>query len=188
VAKIYTKTGDGGETSLLSGGRVGKDHPLVEAYGAVDELSSVLGLLLCEPLPDEVGGHLPRIQDTLLSIGSALADPERRTPHDTRVWDTGPLESWIDSMEAELEPLDTFILPGGSRAAALAHLARTVCRRAERRVSTTVSGDVPEGVLAYVNRLSDALFVLSRWINARLGIADRKWIAGSESRNGPSEG
>jgi cob(I)alamin adenosyltransferase len=176
MAKIYTRTGDGGETSLLSGGRVPKDHPMVAAYGTLDELSSVLGLLLCEPVPKEVVQQLTQVQESLLSIGSALADIERRWPHDPETWRPETLERWIDGMEAELPPLQSFLLPGGSRAGALAHLARTVCRRAERGLRT--AQPVPEGVPAFVNRLSDALFVLARWLNARLAIPERTWRGG----------
>jgi len=175
MAKIYTRTGDGGETSLYSGGRVGKDHPLVETYGALDELNSLLGLLLCEPLPSQAEEQLVGIQEVLFAIGSALADPEARLPRQTEVWATEPLESWVDSMDSDLEPLRVFVLPGGSRAAALAHLARTVCRRAERRATAASSSELPDGVSAYLNRLSDALFTLARWLNARLGVEDREW-------------
>lgn len=175
--KIYTRTGDSGETSLFSGGRVPKDHLRVEAYGTVDELNSLLGLLLCEPLPDSVEQRLRVVQESLFSIGGTLADPAGKFPHDPAAWDPAPIETWIDDMESELQPLDRFILPGGSRAAALAHVARTVCRRAERRVLAVTSGapGVPEGLLPYLNRLSDALFVLARFANARLGIADPEW-------------
>ena len=132
--KVYTRRGDTGETSLLSGGRVRKEDARVEAYGTVDELVSLLGLLRCEPLPDDVEGRLVVIQESLFSVGAALADPERRIEHDPCVWDAEYLEDWIDAMDGEIEPLTVFILPGGSRAAAVAHVARTVCRRAERRV------------------------------------------------------
>jgi cob(I)alamin adenosyltransferase len=177
--KIYTKTGDGGETSLFSGGRVGKDDIRVEAYGTVDELVSHIGLLTSETMPDEVSGQLLEIQNSLFVVGSVLADPENRMTHDPGSWSTGGLESWIDAMEADVEPLTAFILPGGCRAAALTHVARTVCRRAERRV-LSLGGDrggVPEGLPAYLNRLSDALFVLARFLNARAGIPETRWRA-----------
>jgi cob(I)alamin adenosyltransferase len=132
MPKIYTKTGDGGETSLLSGGRVSKDSARIEAYGTVDELNSVLGLLRSEPLPAETDAAVEQVQEVLFSLGAALADPKQKCPQDDSAWATEPLEEWIDAMERDLEPLKSFILPGGSRAAALAHLARTVCRRAER--------------------------------------------------------
>lgn len=175
--KVYTRKGDTGETSLLSGGRVRKDDSRVEAYGTVDELVSLLGLLLCEPLPVDVEGRLVAIQESLFSVGAALADPEGRGGHDPCNWRAESLEGWIDSMDGEIDPLTAFILPGGSRAAATSHLARTVCRRAERRVSELVGdvGGVPEGLLAYLNRLSDALFTLARYLNAYSGISETKW-------------
>ena len=175
--KVYTRKGDAGETSLLSGDQVRKDDDRVEAYGTVDELVSLVGLLRCEPLPDDVDGRLVAIQESLFSVGAALADPEGRMEHDPRTWDAKLLEGWIDAMDGEIEPLTAFILPGGSRAAAVSHVARTVCRRAERRVSTLVggAGGVPEGLQAYLNRLSDALFTLSRFLNAHSGIPETEW-------------
>jgi len=175
--KVYTRKGDAGQTSLLSGGRVRKEDSRVEAYGTVDELVSLLGLLRCEPLPVDVEGRLVAIQESLFSVGAALADPEGRVEHDPCVWNAEPLEGWIDSMDGEIEPLTAFILPGGSRAAAISHIARTVCRRAERRVSelTGNAGSVPEGILAYLNRLSDVLFTLSRFLNASSGIPETEW-------------
>ena len=180
AVKVYTKTGDEGRTSLLSGGRVGKDHARIEAYGTLDELNSVLGLLRTEPLPAGVEPRLMQVQETLFSLGSVLSDPEGRMEHPPGSWSTGPLEAWIDAMDAELEPLRAFILPGGCRAAGLCHLARTVCRRAERRtlVVAQEEGGTPEGVLPYLNRLSDLLFVLARFANARLGIDDPQWRGG----------
>jgi cob(I)alamin adenosyltransferase len=181
MAKIYTRTGDRGETSLLSGGRVAKDHPRVEAYGTLDELSSTLGLLLCEAPPEGAARELAGIQATLFAIGSILADPDGRLSRDEGVWRTEPIERWIDAMDADLEPLDAFILPGGSRGAALAHVARTICRRAERRVRAAADPSLPTGVLAYLNRLSDALFVLARWLNAQIGVEETRWTGGSGS-------
>jgi cob(I)alamin adenosyltransferase len=178
--KVYTRKGDTGETSLLSGGRVRKDDPRVEAYGTVDELGSLLGMLRSEVLPGGVEGHLVEIQRALFSIGAALADPDGKMEHDPGVWDASDLESWIDAMDEELEPLKAFILAGGSRAAAVSHVARTVCRRAERRVGALDDnvGGLPEGLLAYLNRLSDALFTLSRFVNARSGITETEWRQG----------
>jgi len=175
--KIYTKTGDGGQTSLFSGGRVGKDDIRVEAYGTVDELVSNLGLLRSEPVPPEVAVQLVEIQNSLFVIGSVLADPERRMSFDPESWGTLGLEAWVDAMEEQLEPLTAFILPGGTRTASLAHVARTVCRRAERRVVAlaTDRGGVPDGVPSYLNRLSDALFVLARFLNAGQGVPESKW-------------
>lgn len=181
MVKIYTRTGDQGETSLLSGGRVAKDHPRIEAYGTLDELNSTLGLLLSEPLPQEAKRELIGVQATLFAIGSILADPDGRLSRDEAVWDTGPIEQWIDAMDADLAPLDAFILPGGCRAAALAHVARVVCRRAERRVRSIADPNLPAGVLAYLNRLSDGLFVLARWLNAQLGVEETRWTGRTES-------
>jgi len=171
--KLYTKTGDHGETSLFSGGRVGKDHPRIEAYGTIDELNSVLGLLLTTPLPDSAEKQLRAIQSSLFAIGSVLADADGKLETDASAWATKPIESWIDAMDSELDELRAFILPGGSEGAALAHLARTVCRRAERRVLAIDA--IAPGIVPYLNRLSDAFFVLARAINARLGIADPEW-------------
>ena len=175
--KVYTRKGDAGETSLLSGGRVRKEDVRVEAYGTVDELMSLLGLLRCEALPDDVEERLVAVQESLFAVGAALADPEGRIEHEPSAWQAETLEGWIDTMDGEIEPLTAFILPGGSRAAAIAHVARTVCRRAERRVGVLVGegGGVPEGLQAYLNRLSDALFTLSRFLNARSGISDTEW-------------
>lgn len=180
--KVYTRTGDEGETSLLSGGRVRKDHALVEAYGTVDELNSVLGLLRSEVLPDGVEERLAQIQVVLFAMGSALADPVSKVLHEPSAWSAARLESWIDDMDAELEPLTAFIVPGGSRAAALAHIARAVCRRAERRVSAVEkpTGDLPPGLMPYLNRLSDAFFVLARFLNTRSGISETEWRPRSE--------
>lgn len=179
LVKIYTKTGDSGSTSLGSGGRVPKSHPRVEAYGTVDELSSVLGLLRTEPLPDDVGERTLQVQEVLLAVGAVLADPKGRFAHEPAVWSEEPLERWIDQMEAELESLRSFIIPGGCRAAALAHVARATCRRAERRVQAVADADgVSQGVLPYLNRLSDTLFVLARFLNSRLGVADVPWRSG----------
>jgi cob(I)alamin adenosyltransferase len=175
--KVYTKTGDGGETSLFSGGRVRKSHSRVEAYGTVDELGSLLGLLVTE-LPDaSAKGQLGAVQASLMAIGGALADPEGRAGYDPLSWDPAQLEAWIDEMSAELPPLRAFVLAGGSRAGAASHVARAVCRRAERRVEEirTEDGRVPEGVLPYLNRLSDALFVLARWQNQRQGVESPEW-------------
>lgn len=176
--KIYTRTGDAGETSLFSGGRVGKHDLRVEAYGTVDELNAVLGVLLAEPLPDGAAARLRSVQESLFAVGGALADPAAKLTHAPADWSSAPLEGWIDAMESELAPLERFILPGGSRAAAVAHLARTVCRRAERRVRALqeIPPGLPEGVLPFLNRLSDALFVLARFVNARLGVADPEWV------------
>jgi cob(I)alamin adenosyltransferase len=175
--KIYTRKGDGGETALLSGGKVRKENLRVDAYGTVDELVSLLGLLRSENLFEDIGGRLVEIQRALFAIGAALADPEGRLDHHPDAWETEPVEGWIDAMDEEIAPLTSFILPGGGRAAAISHVARTVCRRAERRVVALESGggEVPDGVVAYLNRLSDALFTLARLENARSGISEIEW-------------
>lgn len=175
--KIYTRKGDGGETALLSGGTVRKEDPRVDAYGTVDELTSLLGLLRSEKLSEEVEDRLVEVQRTLFAIGAALADPEGRLDHHPGAWETEPVERWIDAMDGEIAPLTSFILPGGSQAAAISHVARTVCRRAERRVVALAGGggEVPDGVVAYLNRLSDALFTLARLLNARSGVSEIEW-------------
>ena len=175
--KVYTKTGDAGETSLLSGGRVRKDDLRIEAYGTVDELNSVLGLLLTEDLPLLVAEHVTECQRSLFAVGAVLADPERRIEHSDGAWAVGPIEAWIDTMDSELETLRAFILPGGSRAASLSHVARTVCRRAERRVLALSDrdGGQADGVIPYLNRVSDALFVCARYLNHTAGLSDPEW-------------
>ena len=174
--KIYTKKGDGGETSLYSGGRVRKDDLRIEAYGTVDELNAALGLLSTDDLPAGAVDRLREVQSVLFSIGSDLADPEGKLESSGEVWPTDALEAWTDEMDADLDELRAFILPGGCREAALAHVARTVCRRAERRI--VALGESGAGVLPYLNRLSDTLFVLGRYLNARRGIPDIEWTDG----------
>jgi cob(I)alamin adenosyltransferase len=180
--KVYTRTGDDGETSLLSGGRVKKNNHRVEAYGTVDELSSMVGLLRCESIPGDVAQHLVDVQRSLFAVGAFLADPEGRVEHEPESWEVGRLENWIDAMCAELPELRAFILPGGCRGAALAHVVRAVCRRAERRVAILSAAEVetPEGVLRYLNRLSDALFTLARFLNARSENPETEWHPISE--------
>ncbi len=175
--KVYTKTGDDGTTSLFSGGRVEKDHPRLEAYGTLDELNSVLGLLVCEPLPDGCFEWIQAIQGNLFSMGAAIADAERLEADTCLTITSSDLEAWIDRMDQELPELKAFIVPGGSRPAAMAHLARTVCRRAERRARTLeIQGEgVPEDVLPFLNRLGDFFFVLGRFINHVMGISDPEW-------------
>ncbi len=185
--KIYTRTGDRGETGLFGGGRVSKDHTRVEAYGEVDELNSVLGVVIAS-LEDareaEIAGRLRQIQADLFTLGANLATPRaeeggRATAHvpGLPAERIAEMESWIDAAEEELEPLQSFILPGGSQAAALLHLARTVCRRAERRVVTLAhQAQVEEEVIVYLNRLSDLLFTLARLANRRGGRQDIPWV------------
>jgi cob(I)alamin adenosyltransferase len=180
MPRIYTRTGDGGETSLPGGSRVPKDHPRVEACGALDEANSALGLLAAH-LEGDLADAVRAAQHTLLDIGAELASPQ---PGAAPVPPLAPeatvsLERLIDSWEAELEPLRNFILPGGSRPAAICHLARSLCRRAERRVVTVARAEpVNPEVLRYLNRLSDVLFVLARVLNRRAGVAEARWSRG----------
>lgn len=178
--KIYTKTGDRGETGLFGGPRVGKDAPRIEAYGTVDELNSVLGLVRAQLAAGEIDVLAARIQNDLFALGAQLATPDP-SAHQTAL--IGPpqiaaLESAIDHFEARLEPLTEFVLPGGTPAAAHLHLARTVCRRAERRVVTLSrhsSEPIATDVIVYLNRLSDLLFVLARAVNREAGVGDVAW-------------
>ncbi|HEU4563525.1 MAG TPA: cob(I)yrinic acid a,c-diamide adenosyltransferase [Gemmatimonadaceae bacterium] len=183
VMKIYTKTGDAGETGLFGGGRVGKDHPRVEAYGDVDELNAVLGMARSVELMPRIDEVLAPVQRDLFGIGALLATPDREKMHqqlekaridEARVEE---LERAIDDGERELEPLRAFILPGGTPKSAALHVARTVCRRAERRVIALEHQgvEIPPIVLKYLNRLSDLLFVLARVANRRAGAAEVTW-------------
>ena len=180
--KIYTKTGDAGDTGLFGGGRVPKDDPRVEAYGDVDELNATLGMARAvEPMPsiDEV---LVPVQRDLFSLGALLATPDLEKMHnhlakanidDQRI---KGLEHAIDECERELEPLRAFIIPGGSRKGAMLHVARTVCRRAERRVVRLQHDvEIPSIVVVYLNRLSDLLFMLARVANVRTGAGEVTW-------------
>ncbi len=178
--KIYTKTGDEGETGLFAGPRVSKDHPRIEAYGAVDELNSALGVARTEAMPGEIDALLQQIQNDLFSVGAELATPNPRERGTDLIGQAhvAALEAAIDRHEATLPPLKHFILPGGSKAAAALHLARSVCRRAERRVVTlshVPAEDVSNDLVKYLNRLSDLLFVLARAVNAAAGHADVIW-------------
>ena len=167
--KIYTRTGDLGETGLFGGPRVGKDMARIEALGTVDELNASLGVVRAEPLPDDVDRTLEQIQRQLLDLGAELATPEPVKQGNRKIGreDVSALEAQIDGFQESLEPLHDFILPGGNRAAASLHLARTVCRRAERRLVTLIRhspDDISLALLAYLNRLSDLLFVLARLV------------------------
>ncbi len=167
---VYTKTGDKGTTSLVGGTRVSKTHIRLEAYGTVDELNSNLGLLITYLSDGEELLFVQGIQHRLFRIGSYLAtDCDKMEPHPASILsvnDVECMEKEIDRMEDDLAPLHAFILPGGSRGAAVAHICRTICRRAERRILTLAEQvEIPSELLAYVNRLSDYLFVLSRKIN-----------------------
>lgn len=180
--KIYTKTGDGGDTALFGGGRVPKDHIRVEAYGDVDELNAVLGMARAVEAMPRIDEVLVPVQRDLFGIGALLATPDLEKMHGhlekaridaDRIRE---LEHAIDEADRELEPLRSFILPGGSPKASALHLARTVCRRAERRVVHLAhETEIPELVIVYLNRLSDLLFMLARVANRRAGAGEVTW-------------
>ena len=182
--KIYTRTGDAGSTGLFGGPRVSKDEVRIEAYGTVDELNAALG---CVRSVDADGGmdeavdhQIEQIQRELFSIGAELAtpDPDAHGLCVINLSHVARIEQWIDAHERGLSPLKQFILPGGTHAASILHLARAICRRAERRVVTLGDQEgvaISDAVMIYINRLSDYLFVLSRAVNARAGIADVPW-------------
>jgi cob(I)alamin adenosyltransferase len=178
--RIYTKTGDAGETGLFDGTRVSKADPRVEAYGDVDELNAWLGVVRAQTVDEQIDAMLLKIQPTLFALGAELADPRHRiaarvTKAALTDAHVSELESWIDALEAGVKPLRRFILAGGSPAGAMLHLARTVCRRAERRIVALGAGAVEPVVVIYVNRLSDLLFVMARAVNARAGAAETEW-------------
>lgn len=179
LSKITTRTGDAGSTGLGDGSRVGKDSLRIAALGDVDELNSLLGVLLCEELPAEVRELLLDIQHDLFDLGGEIAVPGAAFLKDEQPL---RLEAIVARYNAELRPLAEFILPGGNRAAALAHLARTVCRRAERAtVSLGNSEPVTDTARKYLNRLSDLLFVLGRWLNKAAGGGDVLWQKGKNA-------
>ena len=181
--KVYTRGGDGGETSLFGGRRVAKDHERIESCGAVDELNAVLGLVRAALDDVQLDGWLAAIQSCLFDLGALLATPEpsgeRSSAKLPTVLDEAQveeLERHIDLLDQELEPLRQFVLPGGAVAAAQLHHARTVCRRAERRVVTlAATAPVSPVLLGYLNRLSDLLFTMARAVNARAGVAEPIW-------------
>ncbi|HUP61767.1 MAG TPA: cob(I)yrinic acid a,c-diamide adenosyltransferase [Thermoanaerobaculia bacterium] len=174
--KIYTRTGDSGQTSLFGGTRVSKDDARIEAYGTIDELSSFLGVARAGALPQSIDSVLQQAQVDLFEIGAHLASPGTSRFPGVDLARIEELERAIDEMEPELEPLTTFILPGGSLAAAQLHVARTVCRRAERRV-VALRDDSPatQSTIAYLNRLSDYLFVAARRANLAAATRDIPW-------------
>jgi cob(I)alamin adenosyltransferase len=179
--KIYTRTGDSGETGLYGGTRVQKSDPRVAAYGEVDELNACLGVVRAQPaLGDDVGELLAHVQQDLFAIGARLADPaarlgDRVTKVAVADADVQRLEDWIDRYEVGVPPLRKFILPGGAAAGALLHLARTVCRRAERAIVGLGAASVDPHVIVYINRVSDLLFVLARAVNHRAGQPETEW-------------
>jgi cob(I)alamin adenosyltransferase len=202
--KIYTRGGDQGETGLLGGSRVSKTDPRVEAYGTVDELNTSLGLALALDETNVLGRDsdtLREVQGDLLTIGAGLAaarpDRERERGTIPRLPESrvAEVEAWIDRLEAELPELDAFLLPGGCPVGAQLHVARTVCRRAERAV-VRLAGQAPEGLrdeasgaLPYLNRISDLLFMMARAANHRAGTPEAEWTPvrrrGSEEESGP---
>jgi cob(I)alamin adenosyltransferase len=178
--KIYTKTGDSGETGLFGGPRVKKSDPRVEAYGEVDELNAALGAVRALVEDPEIEAQLAKVQEELFCVGAELATPHgakarSAIPPVDAAW-TARLEAAIDGWEGELPPLSKFVLPGGTRTAAALHVARTVCRRAERHVvALAAEVEVDPVVLAYLNRLSDFLFVAARVANHRASREEPLW-------------
>ena len=180
--KIYTRTGDEGDTGLFGGGRVSKDHPRVTAYGDIDELNAIIGQARSIEMMPRIDEVLAPIQRDLFAIGALLATPdlvkmqeqlEKARISDVRI---AQMEQSIDDGESELEPLSAFIMPGGTPKAAALHVARTVCRRAERAVVRLQrDAEVPAVVIVYLNRLSDLLFVLARVANRRAGAGEVTW-------------
>ncbi len=173
LSKITTRTGDKGSTGLADGTRLGKDHARIAVLGSVDELNSQLGVLLAEQLPPDIRVVLLQIQNDLFDLGGAFALPTQDVFAQSKIaW----LDEQIAHYNADLPPLREFILPGGSRAGALCHVARTVARRAERDLAVLSQSDaVPQHALPYLNRLSDLLFVLSRCINRVQAAAETLW-------------
>lgn len=189
--KIYTKTGDNGTTGLFAGPRVRKDHPRIQAYGTVDELNALLGVIQAmaesqdqpyseQENPPELGQLLREVQGDLFSMGAELATPNPQEQDMCLLTEdrAKALERWIDQADSQLSPLKTFVLPGGSSVAAQLHFARTVCRRAERDVvylAHQPGAHDMSRLVVYLNRLSDLLFVLARLHNARQGVAELAW-------------
>ena len=179
--KIYTRTGDGGQTGLFDGTRVPKSDRRVSAYGDVDELNAWLGFVIAAIVDDEqLRGMLEQMQKDLFGLGARLADPSHRiasrvTKAAVTAEDIARLEAWIDTLEAELTPLRRFILAGGSPGGAALHVARTVCRRAERAMVSLGEEAFEPELLTYINRLSDLLFVMARAANRRAGVTEVEW-------------
>ena len=186
--KIYTKTGDLGKTSLIGGTRVPKSHLRIETYGTVDELNSFIGFLFDQLTDDRSKKILREVQDRLFTIGSSLAcDPEKEPKMklpDLKEEDVKLLESEIDEMNQALKPMKSFILPGGSMAVSSAHIARCVCRRAERNCVNMLEHEmfIDPLVIKYLNRLSDHLFVLARYIAHLTGVSEVEWKARISTR------
>jgi cob(I)alamin adenosyltransferase len=180
VEKIYTKTGDAGQTSLFDQTRVSKADVRVDAYGEVDEVNACLGAVRAAGVDPDLAAALDTMQRQLFALGARLADPSSRiagrvTKAAITAADVEAMEQLIDRLESELPALRRFILPGGSAAGAQLHVARTVCRRAERRVVALGPGAVDSILVVYLNRLSDLLFVLARAVNHRAGVPEIEW-------------
>jgi cob(I)alamin adenosyltransferase len=180
VVKIYTKTGDAGDTSLFDNTRVSKADARVDAYGEVDELNACLGAVRAAGVDSDIAATLEAIQRDLFAAGARLADPSSRiagrvSKAAVGVTDIERLEHTIDRLEAEVPPLRRFILPGGTAAGAMLHVARTVCRRAERRVVGIGTATAEPSVVIYLNRLSDLLFVMARAVNHRARVPETEW-------------
>ena len=178
--KIYTRTGDSGETALFDGTRVQKSDARVAAYGDLDELNAWLGLVIASLGNDVIAAKLRQVQRDLFAIGARLADPSHRiagrvTKAVISPEDIARLETWIDAFDEELPPLRRFILAGGSAAGASLHVARTVCRRAERSMVALGGEAFEHELLVYVNRLSDLLFTMARAVNQRAGMPEVEW-------------
>ena len=181
LSKIYTRTGDDGTTGLGDGTRVSKDSLRVEAYGTVDELNSVIGLLLTHTLPEAIHACLVGVQHRLFDLGGELCLPGHTAIKQHHV---NELEQILDDLNANLSPLKDFILPGGSTAAAVCHVARSVCRRAERRIiSLSKQEQISEVAIHYLNRLSDLLFVIGRTLNAEADYSDVLWRSAESDGN-----
>jgi cob(I)alamin adenosyltransferase len=185
--RIYTRTGDAGETSLGSGERVSKANLRIQAYGTVDETNATLGLVRLHTSElKKLDDMLARIQNELFDLGADLCVPDRGQKLEYEPLRISPtqyerIEREIDELNGELQPLRSFVLPGGHPAAAQLHLARTICRRAERLIVELAAHEgehVSEGAIAYINRLSDFFFVASRWVNAKAGSGDILWVPG----------
>ena len=182
LTKIYTRTGDSGTTGLADGSHLAKDAPRIETMGAVDELNSSLGVLLAERLPKDVRDCLTGVQHDLFDLGGELSIPGHAIMSAAHI---RRLETLLDRFNAKLAPLKDFVLPGGTRAAACAHVARTVCRRAERRVvALAIRDTAPAFAVRYLNRLSDLLFVMARVLNRRAGRGDVLWQQGKNREGG----
>ena len=176
-SNLYTRTGDMGTTSLVDGSRTNKDTLRVDTYGDVDELSSSLGMVASEKAcPEEIKGEIEHVQHLLFEIGAYIATPAPCQPVKNLSSETEKLEGWIDSLDERVPKMRSFILPGGSEAASRCHVARTVCRRAERKITAlSRESEVDPEVIGFINRLSDYLFIAARYLNFIQGVEDVAW-------------